>query len=191
MVLVSVIEIDVRNRRQRERPQRCWLMSRSAMVMLSASQGQSSTIWATLASPSATWRLSSARASRTRLACASACMCCGAGAVAVVPMKPPRYIPRSLRGCPSFFMSPVLRPHEIHRSAAPDSAREPLCPSQSSRTDALNRGRRLAPALAEDQRSSCLRIRKEHEIYTRRDHPVNVLRERPVFAFEIVFDSLE
>ena len=39
MVFVSDIGIDARNLRQRVRPQRCWLMSRSAIAMLSASQG--------------------------------------------------------------------------------------------------------------------------------------------------------
>ena len=46
-----------------------------------------------VASPSATWRLSSARASLTRLACSSARMCCGgAGAIADVPIEPPRFL---------------------------------------------------------------------------------------------------
>jgi glyoxylase I family protein len=75
IVLVSFIATEVKKRRQRVRPQRCWLISRSAMAMLSASQGHSSTTSATDSSPSPTWRLSSARASRTLLAWASACMC--------------------------------------------------------------------------------------------------------------------
>ena len=49
IVLVSDIGIDARNRRQRVRPQRCWLISRSAIAMLSASHGHSSTISATVA----------------------------------------------------------------------------------------------------------------------------------------------
>ena len=67
-VFVSDIGIEARNRRQRVRPQRCWLSSRSAIAMLSASHGHSSTISATVVSPSATCRLSSARARRTRFA---------------------------------------------------------------------------------------------------------------------------
>src|SRR3954466_13358232 len=55
--------------------------------MLSASQGQSSTTLATVVVWLATWRLSSARARRTRLACSSARRCCGAATdVAVSPM---------------------------------------------------------------------------------------------------------
>ena len=40
IVFVSDIGIDARNLRHRVRPQRCWLISRSAIDMLSASQGQ-------------------------------------------------------------------------------------------------------------------------------------------------------
>ncbi|CAA9517999.1 MAG: hypothetical protein AVDCRST_MAG30-2880, partial [uncultured Solirubrobacteraceae bacterium] len=61
----------------------CWLVRSSAMAMLSTSQGHERTTAATVTSPSATCRLSSARARRTRLACSSARMCCGAGCVAV------------------------------------------------------------------------------------------------------------
>src|SRR3954447_22374867 len=131
MVLVSVIEIDVRNRRQRERPQRCWLISRSAIVMLSASQGHVSTIWATVASPSATWRLSSARASRTRLACASARMCCGPGAVAVVPIEPPRYIPPVARWVSVVLHVPGLAARGALGPAAPDSVHRTVIPLES------------------------------------------------------------
>ena len=58
-VFVSDMGIEARNRRQRVRPQRCWLSSRSAIAMLSASHGHSSTMSATVVSPSATCRLSS------------------------------------------------------------------------------------------------------------------------------------
>src|SRR3954454_24800357 len=107
MVLVSDIEIDARNLRQRVRPQRCWLMSRSAITMLSASHGDLSTISAADSSPSATSRLSSALASRTRFARSSARMCCGAGAVAVASMEPPRCLPPSLGGSSPSFACPT------------------------------------------------------------------------------------
>ena len=90
IVLVSDIGIDARNRRQRVRPQRCWLIRRSAMAMLSASHGHSSTTSATDVSPSVICRFSSALARRTRFACCNARMCCGAGAVANASIEPPR-----------------------------------------------------------------------------------------------------
>src|SRR3954470_4656421 len=107
IVLVSGIRIVPRHRWPRVRPQRCWLISRSPIDMLSASHGHVTTTSATVISPSATWRLSSARARRTRLACSSARMCCGAGAVAVASMEPPRCLPPSLGGSSPSFACPT------------------------------------------------------------------------------------
>jgi hypothetical protein len=80
-VLFSDIGMHCRNLRQRVWPQRRWLVSRSATVMLSASHGELRITSPTLVSPSATRRLSSARASRTAFARSRACMCCGPGDV--------------------------------------------------------------------------------------------------------------
>ncbi|HEY2767322.1 MAG TPA: hypothetical protein VGI76_03650 [Solirubrobacteraceae bacterium] len=67
-VLVSDIGTSARNLRARFSPQRRWLVSKSATAMLSASQEQSKITSATLNSPVAILRLSSARARRTLLA---------------------------------------------------------------------------------------------------------------------------
>ena len=76
--LFSLRATPSRNLRARVRPQRRWLVSSSARVMLSVSQGQSRTTVDASMSPRPIDRFSSARASRTRLARARACMCCGA-----------------------------------------------------------------------------------------------------------------
>ena len=82
--LFSFRERGMRNLRARVRPQRRWLVSSSAMVMLSVSQGQSRTTSAASMSPRAIARFSSARARRTMLALSRALMCCGASTEAAM-----------------------------------------------------------------------------------------------------------
>src|SRR3954462_11417552 len=148
MVLVSDIGIETRNLRQRVRPQRCWLMSRSAIVMLAASQGHSDTTSATVLVPSAIWRLSSARASLTRLAWLSARRCWGA-TVAVASMGPPRYSPDTapggsvvLIGLPSALDAPGARrptrpPRPLLRQLMGDAPRpsSPAAPTSARRPE--------------------------------------------------------
>ena len=84
-VFFSDIGIWARNLRQRVWPQRRWLISRSATAMLCASQGQRRITSPTSSSPTATLRLSSARARRTLLARSSARMYWGpVGAIVAV-----------------------------------------------------------------------------------------------------------
>ena len=131
--------------------------------------GQSSTTSATEISPSVTWRLSSARASRTRLACCRARMCCGAGTVAVASIEPP-HGPPFRAGLVSYFDFAVLRAHEIqgwpkHRPIRrlprrPSGSRVLVVSSPPARARVPTEGdgkRRVR----EDQRSTTLCIRKQ------------------------------
>src|SRR5437588_8103258 len=81
IVLFSDMGISARNFLHRVRPQRRWLINRSATLMLSASHGDVSITSAAALSPLAMRRLSSARAKRTSFARSSARLYCGAQAI--------------------------------------------------------------------------------------------------------------
>src|SRR3954470_3359442 len=92
-VLFSDMGIDARSLRHRVLPQRRWLVRRSETVIEAASHGHSRMTCAAEISPSATWRLSSARARRTSFARANARRCCGAGAIVAAAFICPPYRP--------------------------------------------------------------------------------------------------
>src|SRR3954452_14845831 len=97
-VLFSDMGIACSNRRQRVLPQRRWLVSTSETVMDADSHGHSRMTCAALISPSAIWRLSSARARRTSFARANARRCCGAGAIVAAAFICPPCRPTSSWG---------------------------------------------------------------------------------------------
>ncbi len=145
------------------------------MAMLSASQGHSSTTSATDVSPSVTCRFSSALAKRTRLACCSARMCCGAGAVAdCLHRTSPRpilsrrawYLVFSTRSsAPAMRRASGTRQRRSRRLLAALRSEtclsSPLSPARVQRADRL---RTVVTPRAEGQRSTTLGIRKKRGI---------------------------
>ena len=210
MVLVSTIGIEARNRRQRVRPQRCWLISRSAIAHalrlprpLEHDLGHGCFALCHLAlelgarephavglreRPHVLWR-----------------RCCRSCFHRTSPLNPTlaRWGPSF--ACPrSRARADTGAAHgpRTRQCGVPDGhpmISSPACPGASLTRDSsasrFDRGSRLARSRPAYQRSTTLRTRKEHAFFCWCCRSVNLLcdrfRQGTVLGFELLFDVLK